>query len=1119
MSRKLDGILSKTVLFQLVSIILILFQYAVVEASVTGGFARYPDVYGDRIVFTASGDLWLSTLEGGTATRLTSHEGEERFAFFSPDGKSIAFSGNYYGNEDVFLIPVDGGEPKQLTFHPSQDEVVGWDPEGNIVFRSRREAPRHAWELYTVSPDGGWPQKITFRFKDSLPSDRKNLAIAADLTLPRGAFISFEPGGRRIALVNTFLGFHPWKRYQGGYAEKIWIGNPYTPQFEMVTEYPGNESFPMWAENGRVYFVSDSTGRGNLWSMLPDGGEMRQETFLDTYDIRWPNLGDDKIIFQHGADLKVFSIPGGNLRTLSIHVPTDRYVAMKKFVNPGDYLTSWSLSEDGRRLIATARGELFTIPVERSGIIRQWTFSSNAREKYGVMLPAGGLLAISDFTGEEQVARFTKPGSTPDLLEENQRDGWKYVPVPSPDGNKIAYADYTQTLFVVDIKSGKTRTVNSGEWEYTEYTWSPDSRYLAYSRMGENLQYAVWIYDAETGDNYPASDPHFSTHSPAWDPSGKYLYCISSRNFNGYQDYDRGLFLYDHENTITLTRLRKEIPSPFLAFGDAPAGDKLPEAPWLDSKETEKEKKKDESASDEITIDFEGLIERTEAVPVKPGNFHHLQAVDGKIYYQRREVSGIFSGQELRGYEGSYLQAFDLVKREESEVASHVQSYQVSGNGKILVLRSGGQWYHGDAASASITLDGDHKINTDGWEIEVTPKEEWRQIFLEAWRHQRDFFFDPNLHGVDWKTVEEKYGSMLDLAVTRDDVRDLIREVFSELHSGHAYIGPGDEPHPETAPVGFLGVDLEPDEESGYYRITRILAPEPGTKDGCSPLYTADPKAGAGTYILAINGRSAKAGRNLNELLQNQAGKEVAVVLNEKPTLKGSREVVIRTMKNDSRLRYYDWVKQKRDYVARKSGGKIGYVQLPDMGGPGLSQWGRDYYPQRRLPGMIIDDRYNGGGNVSEYFLKELNAEVWAFQSARRGVRETKPHGGYFGHLAVLCNGETMSDGESFAEATKILGLGPLIGERTWGGWVWIRMDKPLVDNAYISEPEFGGWGFDGKWMIEGPGVSPDREVINDPASEILGHDPQLDAAIEYLLQKIEEEPREMPERPAGVIK
>ncbi len=1077
--------------------------FSIIHAA-TNGFARYPDIYGDKVVFTSSGDLWLVSVEGGTANRITAHEGEERFAHFSPDGEWIAFSGEYYGNEDIFVAPAQGGQPRQLTFHPAQDLVTGWDPNGNIVFRSRRNTPGHAWELYTVNPEDGYLERMPYF---------------------RGANISFEPDGKRVALVHTFLGFHPWKRYQGGYAEKIWIGDPSKPEFEMVSHWDGNESFPMWDDNGRLYFTSDSLGRNNIWSMLPDGNDLKRETDFEEFDLRWPNHGGGKIVFQYGMEIGIFDIASGEIKLLDINIPTDFYVGLTKFADPTSYKTWWNISDDGKRLVSTARGELFTLPVKDSGLIRQWTFTSGSREKYGVFLPIseGKLLAVSDGSGEEQIAIFDKPGSTGDIVDKKPDDGWKYTPRPSPDGKQIAYTDYSQQLFIFDIDKGKKKIIDKAEWEYYDYKWSPDSRYLAYTHLGENNKNSIRIFDTESGKNYQVSDPHFNTHSPCWDPDGRYLYCVTTRNFNAYQDYSRGLYFYDNTGTLALYLLSKDTQSPFIAKGDMPGSNEIPGATWIVTEEPgEEEKEEVDEESDEpepVLIDFNGLADRMVAIPEEAGNYYDLQASGNKLFFRQWISGGIFKGTDLRGVDNTYLRAFDLGERSSSEVASGINGYEISGDGSTIVVESNGNWYYGDAGSASVSMDGDHMVSTSGWTLEVDPKEEWKQILHEAWRHQRDFFYDPNLHGVDWEEVYEKYAPFIERIVTRDDLRDLIREIQSELHAGHAYIGPGDEPHTDNAPVGFLGVDLVRDKSSGYFKITNILAPEPGTKNGVSPLYLSDPKTQPGTYIIAVNGKPTNTHGNFLKLLQNQAGIEVSLTLNEKPDFEDSREVIIKTLRSEGRMRYYDWVKKNREYVDKKSGGKIGYIHLPDMGGNGLSQFGRDYYPQQRKDALIIDDRYNGGGNVAEYMLKELTTEVWALQAGPRGMIEYKPHGGYLGHMAVLCNGETMSDGESFAEATKRLGLGPLIGERTWGGWVWIRSDKPLVDRAYITEPEFGGWGLDGEWMIEGRGVDPDIEVWNNPAQEMKGIDQQLDKAIEVLLQKLKDEPVDIPGRPDGLIK
>ncbi|HEB84325.1 MAG TPA: hypothetical protein ENI92_04910, partial [Bacteroidetes bacterium] len=559
------------------------------------GYLRYPDLYGDRVVFSSSGDLWTAPLAGGTAVRMTTHEGEERFAAFSPDGRWIAFSGEYYGNEDVFVIPAEGGEPRQLTFHGDADQVVGWDDRGRVLFRSRnRDMPPRSWALYAVDIEGGYPEKLPYL---------------------RASRIAFEPGGGRVALLVYDLDFHTWNRYRGGNAEQIWVGDPSVPEFERPLDFPGNQSFPMWNEDGRIFFVCDSLGRENLWSMLPDGSGLVRHTTFDEDDVRWPKLRDGRIIFQLGMDLATWDIASGEVRELDIRVPSDLHVARTKFIDPKPYLKSWTLSPDGRRLLAAARGEVFTLPVKAPGLIRQWTFSSGSREKVPVFLPGGGLLLLSDASGEDQLMRLDAPGGKPEMVESDPQPGWKYGFEVSPDGKSAVYADYSQRLFLVDLATGGRVEIDKGEWEFYQYAWSPDSRWLAYVRYEAVDRTALYLYDREAGTSRRICDPRFSTHSPAWDPQGRYLYCVTERNFNAYQDYDRALFLYDHRGTLALIRLAKDTPSPFLARGDAPEENTLPEAPWLakdlKKKGSKKKKQDDENGEEEVTVrvDFEGILE------------------------------------------------------------------------------------------------------------------------------------------------------------------------------------------------------------------------------------------------------------------------------------------------------------------------------------------------------------------------------------------------------------------------------------------------------------------------------------------------------------------------------
>lgn len=1060
----------------------------------THGYMRYPDLHGSKVVFTSSNDLYLADVSGGMATRLTSHEGQEQMPKFSPDGKWIAFTGEYYGNSDVFVIPATGGEPRQLTFHGTADVVIGWDKKGRVLFNSDRLPPYRARELYAVAPEGGYPEKLPYF---------------------RGGWLVEEPNGPRVALIHNYMPFHVWNQYKGGQAEKIWIGDPTVPEFELVSHYKGNESFPMWADNDRLYFVMDSTGRENIWSMMPDGSGLVQETMLEGDDVRWPSLDGNRIIFQKGLGLSIFSLEDGSITDLDITVPSDLYRKMLRFVEPGDYLTDWRLNEDGSRLVAAARGEIFTLPVKGEGLIRQYTFSSGSREHDVAFLPGseGTLLAISDASGEERFVRVDTPNGELSEIESKPLNDWKYDYRISPDGSKLAYCSGTMDLWLVEIESGKRSKIDKGGWEIHDYRWSPDSRYIAYSN-GQNDRSYLYVFDSETGERHLVSRSQFPTYSPAWDPEGRFLYCVSDRNFNAYQHQGRGQFFFGHTATLMLIRLRNDVADPFIAHGDVHSSG-IPEASWMTSGD---EAKKDDSEEDEETvkplnIEFDGILARTSPIPEKSGNYSNIEAVGDKFYYVEYPIRAM-SGQDGHTSTSTAIRLYDLAKRESEEVLSGTGSYELSGDLSTIVVRKGGSWYYGDAGSASLSTGGDNMVSTDGWSVEVNPGEEWKQILRENWRQQREFFYAGNMHGVDWETVYDHWAPRIDRMTTRDDLLDVLREVQAELHAGHAYVWGGDTPDPEAAPVGYLGVDVEPDPKSGFYRITKVITSEPGTDNGASPLFYADPSSGAGTYILAVDGRPAEASQNLNRLLQNKAGKEVALTLNEKPSLKGAREVIIETMRSERDLRYYDWTHQVMDYVTEKSDGKLGYFHLRDMSSDGMADFGRNYYPQRLKPGMIVDDRYNGGGNISELLMKEMTSPIFALQSTRYGAPNTKPPSSYYGHIAVLINEATASDGESMAYATRTLGFGELIGERTWGGWIWIWPRRNNVDGGGLSVPEFGGWGLNGDWIIEGDGVSPEVKVVNDPASEMQGIDPQLDYAIQSLMEKIAADPRALPTKP-----
>ncbi len=1058
------------------------------------GFFRFPDVSKNKVVFTSEGDLWQVSLGGGIATRLTVSEGEERFAQFSPDGRWISFTGQYDGNSDVYIIPSTGGQPRRLTYHPDRDQVIGWTPDGQILFRSMRNSPLRDWRLYTVGIAGGYPQA---------------------LPLTKASRASFEPGGKRIAFNQYALEFRRWKRYKGGWAQDIWMGNLQKLEFKKVTKYKGNDGFPMWY-GGKIYFLSDSTGRGNLWSMNPDGSQLQQLTFHKDYDVRFPSLGDGKIVYQYAMDIWGFDIATGKTWKIDIRLPSDRLQAREQWVDPKKFVTGYDLSPDGKRLLINSRGGLFSLPTARGGLIRQLTWSSGARVYGGEFSPDGkSVVGLSDSTGEMEVWLWDAQGGKPAKRITWDGKVWRFPPRFSPDGQKLSFSDKDLILYILDPKNGTSAVVDTGRWEIRDWSWSPDSRWLAYTRPNERGSSDIFIYDTKTGKRHQVTTGFFRSFNPTWDPEGKYLLFLSDRTFNPYLDRYDGRFINLGYTKPYLLVLQEDVQSPFAVQPEGQAEEGPP-----DSKgEKGKEKEEGKGKKVKVEIDWDGLAGRIVEFPQSPGNYRNLRAIKGKVYWLSREEKGMLGRELFEGPKSPYsLHLYDLKKRKDKVVVEPIDSYDLSGDLKKLVIRKGTTFRLMKAGQVAPPQDkGEEKgvVPLEGWTLRINPKAEWKQMFAEAWRLQRDFFYDPHMHGVDWKGVYKQYGQFVPCISSREELNDLIGEMFSELSAGHTYVGGGDWRRAERVGVGLLGIDTKPDRASGYYKITRVLRGNEWDSRVASPLRAPGVDVQPGMWLLRIDGRKVDANRNYLRLLQNKAGIPVEITVNSQPSLKGAREVVVKTLKNEHRLRYEDWVRERREYSLRKSGGKIGYIHLPNMGSRGLSIFGRDYYPQHTKEGLIMDVRENGGGFVAEMILSYLARQLWTVGGSRNSpVIYRNPEACFWGYMAALCDGETGSDGETFTEGFKRLKLGPVIGMRTWGGWVGIRGNKPLKDRGFLSEPEFPGWSLDGKWLIEGWGSVPDIEVENDPSSTARGLDLQLDYAINYLLQRIAAKPKVIPSHP-----
>ncbi len=1081
------------------------------ETTPPDGFYRYPTIGGGLIVFASEGDLWKVPVAGGAAMRLTAYEGEEKFSSLSPDGKWIAFTAQYDGNDDVYVMSSGGGEPQRLTWHPISDQVIGWTADGKILFRSKRDNPHADSRIYTLPREGGIPTLIP---------------------LEPAAWISFEPGGPRVAFQKIGLEYHNWKRYKGGEAEEIYVGRLNPVEATQATNWEGKDAFPMWAKDGRIYFVTDRWGRPNLASMKPDGSDVKRLTTFEDYDVRWPSMGDGKIVYQHKMDLWTYDLASGKNEMVPISLPSDRLQAKERFVDPMQNLAAWGLSKDGERIAIETRGDVFVTRTKKKGLIRRITENSLARTKNPVFSPDGkSIAAWTEVDGEEQLMLYPADNTGPTRQIGTQEPGWHFYPAWSPDGKSLCWGDHKYHLMVADVASGKTTVADTGEFEIRTYEWSPDSRYIAYDAPIPNEFSQVRVYDTQAKSVHPVSDPMFNAVSATWDPKGKFLYFLSDRWINPYLDRFEARFTVQKSTLPIVVALQKDGTLPFAPRGDVDpkkddaqdkgkdkGGDK---AAGKDDKSGKADKSKEEPKPEPISIDWDGLQNRTLQVPVIPGSYFGLKAVEGKIHWIAVEPTGMMppDGDEDDN-PGGTLMTYDIAAEKLAVLVPGVTGYDVSLDGKVLVYRTQAGFFRIEAGAMNAPKPGeggdDSKIDLSGWTIRINPRDEWKQMLREAWRLERDFFYDPKMHGVDWDGIWKQYGSLADRMASRDDLEDLLGEILGELNVGHAYHQPGDLRRGKPIGTGLLAADLDYDPASGFWKIGKIYAGDYPDMKTASPLARADLNVKSGMWLVAIDGKPLVKGEDYLRRLANRVGQETELSINDAPKLDGARRVIVKPIANDTRIRYATWVRDNRAAVDKASNGQIGYLHLYDMQGFGLQQFSRDYPPQWNKRGFIIDDRWNHGGFVATMIVAHLDRKLFSVAGPRYGKSlVTTPDRVFHGYMDVLINRQGGSDCETLALSFKDFGLGPVIGTRTWGGWVGIRGDKPFRDGGVTTQPEFGGWDPRGRgWQIEGHGVDPDVVLDLSPDGFLDGKDEQLGYAVKDLLAKIAKDPKDLPPAP-----
>ncbi len=1080
-------------------ILLLLFLIIPVSLNAAGnlGYYRFPAIHNDTVVFTAEGDLWVVGAEGGMARRLTTHHGRETNAEISPDGALIAFSAQYEGPTEVYTIPIDGGLPIRRTFDGETAIVSGWTPDGKILYSTYKFSTLPNMQLAAIDLDTG------------------NIELVPLAQASEGSY------GGDGALYFTRLPFQgsQTKRYTGGTAQNLWkFGPGKVEAVPLTADYTGTSKAAMWW-NGRVYFATDRDGTMNIWSMDERGGDPRQHTTHSGWDINHPSLHGGRIVYQRVADLFLYDIEKSEDIKLDITLASDFDQTRERWVKkPSTYITSLGISPDARHIVMTARGLVFTAPVKKGRLV-QVTRKNSVRYRNAAFMPDGkSILALSDETGELEFVKLDAAGSGEEETLTTDGKVFRYAGVPSPDGKYFVYDDKDYELWIYDVKNRKNKRIAQSErYGFYHFAWSPDSRWLAYVVSAGNLHSRIMLYNLDTGKATAMTTDRVDSDNPVWSPDGKWIYFLSDRHFKSLVRSPWGPRqpepFFDKTTKIYMTALQPGLRSPFLPDDEVFLAEKDGKKDG-DKKEDKKDKKKkdDDKEKDEdvkVEIELEGLVERTVEVPVPAGAYSNLKINDKAIFVVDREIT--YQGK--RNLKATGITNTDI---ETKTLLDDIIGYEISGDGKKLLVRKKSSVYVIDASTSPPSKPGKKKVDLSAWNFSVIPREEWRQMFVEAWRLERDFFYDPDMHGVDYDGLLERHLPIVDRVTDRNELNDLIAHLVGELSALHTFVFGGDRRSGEDqiSPAS-LGARLVRDEKAGGYRIEHIYRTEPDYPEYLSPLARPEVKAGEGDVITAINGVSVFSVENPAVLLKNQADRQVLLTLMPKGK-KEPLETIVKpiTPRQESNLRYNEWEYSRRMIVEEEGDGEIGYVHLRAMGGGNYSEWVRNFYPVFNRRGLIIDVRHNRGGNIDSWILEKMIRQAWFYWKPRKGEPTWNMQYAFRGHIVVLCNERTASDGEAFTEGFRRLGLGKVIGTRTWGGEIWLSMRTWLADRGMASAAETGVYGPEGKWLIEGHGVDPDIIVDNLPYATFNGKDAQLDAAIKHLRELIKKEPVDVPDPP-----
>lgn len=1028
---------------------------------------RYPNSSDSQIAFVHGGDVYTVPISGGIARKLTSSEGIEMYPRFSTDGSELAFTAEYDGNREIYVMPAVGGEPKRITYSMDISQglpermgpdkiIMHWTDKGQILYRTRKASFNVlVGGLYLADTDGKLPEKVA---------------------VPEGGYASLSPDKSKIAYNRIFREYRTWKRYRGGQADDIWIYDFNTKKLENITNNEAQDIIPIWFGD-KIYYMSDRDDVMNLFSYNLTSKETKKVTNFTEYDVKFASKGTKHIAFENGGFIYLLDPTTDKYEKVNVQIANDFPDARPAYVKTADKITSYTLAPDGKRALFTARGDIYTVPKEKGNVINL-TKSSGVHDRAAVWSPDGKWIAfISDKTGEDEIYLIKPDGS--DLMQlTNDAKSYRYGLSWSPDSKKILTSDKAMTLSYVDIATKKTTQIRrSKQWELNEAEWSPDSKWIAFTDYVSNYIPVIYLYNLESKKTTAITDEFFGSSQPVFTPGGKYLLFVSDRTFKGETGNFEYNFSFSEMSKIYGITLQDTTENPFIKY----------ESDIVGEEEAKKDKKAEQT---DIRIDLDGIKNRIFEFPLPAANYYGLTATkDHKLFYYRSQDNL-----------PSKLFVYDFPKKEESEVGEY-GSYRISFDNDWILIANKGEFF---IEKLTDKPKPTNKIATAEMQTYLDKKAEWNQVFDEAWRQMKHFFYDPNMHGVNWENIHKRYKPLVNHVVHRTDLTYIIGEMIGELNIGHAYVGGGDAPKIEKVSIGLLGAEFESD-KSGYYKITKIFEGRNWEEKTRSPFTEPGISIKTGDFIIAIDDVELTAINHPFTQLVNKAEKYVKITYNSTPSKSGAKSIWVKTIANESGLRYLDWVEHNRRYVDEKTNGRVGYIHIPDMGfDNGLNEFVKYFYPQVRKEALIIDDRYNGGGNVSPMVIERLRRELAIAKIARNQEQVfTTPDAVMTGPLVCLINQQSMSDGDLFPYQFKTMGLGKLIGKRSWGGVIGIRGSLPFLDGGYLYKPEYANFGANGEWVLEGVGQAPDIEVDNLPADVLQGIDSQLDKGIEVIMEEL----------------